>query len=272
LADGSSAKSTPSYTMGYSEEYLRSLKRRSADSNASHLLPYLKPGMSVLDFGCGPGAISVDLAAAIAPGELHGIDMTESQIEMARAAAAAGGHKNATFRVGDVTELPFEDGSFDVAHCHAVLMHVPDTSAVLAEVIRVLKPGGIISAREGISSDVIMFPPPQSPLANALASVIQANGGHPDMGKELKHEFIRAGFADIFASVTCVALSSTDEIAALHNTFRSDGGARVAAAYVKFGLGTQEDVDRELAYVDELNAHPGAFVAVPWGVAIARKP
>ena len=60
--------------------------------------------------------------------------MEESQVEMARAAAAAGGHDNATFHVGDVTDLPFEDNSFDVAHCHAVLIHVPDTQAVLAEV------------------------------------------------------------------------------------------------------------------------------------------
>ena len=44
--------------------------------------------------------------------------------------------------------LPFEDDSFDAAHCHAVLMHVLDTQAVLAEVKRILKPGGIISSRE----------------------------------------------------------------------------------------------------------------------------
>ena len=52
------------------------------------------------------------------------------------------------FMVGDVTDLPFDDNSFDVAHCHAVLMHVPDTSKTLAEVMRVLKPGGIIASRE----------------------------------------------------------------------------------------------------------------------------
>ena len=84
----------------------------------------------------------------MAPGELHGVDVEESQIGMARAAAKAGGHDNATFHIADVTDLPFEDNSFDVAHCHAVLMHVPDTQAALAEVRRVLKPGGIVSARE----------------------------------------------------------------------------------------------------------------------------
>ena len=79
------------------------------------------------------GTISVGLADAVDPGELHGIDMEESQIDLARAAAKAGGHDNATFHVGDATDLPFEYDYFDVAHCHAVLMHVPDTEAALAE-------------------------------------------------------------------------------------------------------------------------------------------
>ena len=126
MADQTSA--TSSYTMGYSEEFLQLLDRRSAKTHASYLLPHLEPGMRVLDFGCGPGTISVGLAMAVDPGELHGIDMEESQIGLARAAAEAGGHANATFHVGDVTDLPFEDGYFDAAHCHAVLMHVPDTA------------------------------------------------------------------------------------------------------------------------------------------------
>ena len=92
-----------------------------------HLLPHLKPGLRVLDLGCGPGSISVGLAKAIEPGELHGIDMEESQIAIARASAAAGGHSNATFHVGDAKNLPFEDGYFDAVHTHAVLMHIPET-------------------------------------------------------------------------------------------------------------------------------------------------
>ena len=81
---------TPSYTMGYSEEFRQLLDRRSAERNAKYLLTHLEPGHRVLDFGCGPGTISVGLAKAVEPGELHGIDMEESQIGLARAAAEAG--------------------------------------------------------------------------------------------------------------------------------------------------------------------------------------
>ncbi len=62
------------------------------------------------------------------------------------------------FHVGDVTALPFEDNFFDVAHCHAVLMHVPDRMATLAEVKRVLKPGGIIASREMFVSCSFLSP------------------------------------------------------------------------------------------------------------------
>ena len=98
---------TPSYTMGYSDEFAKLLDRRNSGINAAHLLPHLKPGLRVLDLGCGPGTISVGLAKVVEPGELHGIDMEESQIKIARAAATAGGHDNAVFRTGDATRLPF---------------------------------------------------------------------------------------------------------------------------------------------------------------------
>ena len=107
------APATPSYTMGYSEEFRQMLDQPSAETHASYLLPHLKPGHRVLDFGCGPGTISVGLARTVDPGEVHGIDMEESQIALARAAAEAGGHANATFHVGDVTKLPFEDNFYD---------------------------------------------------------------------------------------------------------------------------------------------------------------
>ena len=72
------------YMMGYSGEFQQLLRRRNAETNAAHLLPHLKPGLRLLDFGCGPGSITVGLANAVNPGEVHGIDKEESQINVAR--------------------------------------------------------------------------------------------------------------------------------------------------------------------------------------------
>ena len=144
----------------FSQGILETSRRHTAQSHARHLLPHLRPGQRVLDFGCGPGTISVGLARAVEPGELHGVDVKESQVDIARAIAGSRGQLNAVFHVGDVTDLPFEDGFFDVAHGHDILMRVPDTAAALAEVKRVLKPGGIIGCREMICGSHFAHPIP----------------------------------------------------------------------------------------------------------------
>ena len=262
------------YTMGYSEDFLQMLHRRSAQTHAAYLLPHLRPGMRLLDFGCGPGTISVGLARLVDPGELHGIDLEESQILMARAAAEAGGHTNATFHVGDVTALPFEDDSFDVAHCHAVLMHIPDTQAVLSEVKRVLKPGGIIASREMIGASSFMAPDfGNSDAWATFVQLIAANGGHPEMGKELKGELLEAGFTDIRASASFDFFGTHEDVAFFHAVatgwFFSD---EVIGAATKFGLATQEQFDAWRTATDEWRDHAESVGAIGFGEAIASKP
>ena len=263
------------YTMGYDENFQQLLRRRRAESHAAYLLPHLKPGHRVLDFGCGPGTISVGLARAIEPGELHGVDMEESQINVARAAAQAGGHTNATFHVGDVTALPFEDGFFDAAHCHAVLMHVPDTSKTLAEIKRVLKPGGIIGSREMFVSSSFLEPGAEETKGawTTFAGLLQGNGGHPQMGKELKNVFLEAGFVDIRASASFDYFSSQEDVAFLR-AFIDDWfySSRVIEAAVQFGLASREQFDEWRRQLDDWRDHPGAFGAIAFGEAIATKP
>ena len=193
-----------SYTLGYSDEFLQLLDRRSAQTHAARLLPHLKPGLRVLDFGCGPGTITVGLAQAVESGEIHGIDAEASQIELARSAAKAGGHANITFHVGDVTSMPFEDSFFDVAHCHAVLMHVPDTTAVLAEVKRVLKPGGIIASRKSVVPSCFLEPVENNLEEGCVtfSRLLAGNGGHAQMRKELKNLLVRAGFNNVNATAS----------------------------------------------------------------------
>ena len=265
----------PEYTMGYSPEFLQLLDRRNADTHANYLLARLEPGMRVLDFGCGPGTITVGLAAAARPGEVHGIDMEESQIEMARSAAAAGGHGNATFHVGNVYELPFEDNFFDVAHCHAVLMHVPDTDAALREVKRVLKPGGIIGSREMIAGSSFSDPAGEH-IPEAWATfgrLLTANGGHPEMGKELKRRLLEAGFIDIRASGSFDYFSSADDVAFLY-AFIMDWFfmPRVIAAATQYGLATHEQFDQWRAELDEWRETAGAVGGLAFGEAIGAKP
>ena len=273
MADQASA--THDYTMGYSEEFRQLLNRRSAETHAKHLLPHLKPGLRVLDFGCGPGTITVGLAKAVEPGEVHGVDMEESQIGLARSAAEAGGHANATFHVGSVLELPFEDNSFDAAHCHAVLMHVPDTRAALAEVKRVLRPGGIIASREMIVQSSFLEPGGEAIDEGwkMFSNLLAANGGHPKMGKEMKNIFLEAGFSDVRASGSFDFFGTSEDVAFLH-AFIVDWLflPEVMAAAIKYGLATQEQFDEVRQFIDQWKDHPGACGAFAFGEVVASKP
>ena len=266
---------TPDYTMGFSEELLQSLRRQTAEASAAYLLPHLRPGHRVLDFGCGPGTISVGLAKAVAPGELHGIDMEESQIELARSVAEAGGRDNATFHVGDVTDLPFEDGFFDVAHCRNVLMHVPDTAAVLAEVKRVLKPGGIIGCREMICASSFTHPDldVMGKSWDMFQDLVAADDGHPQMGKELKAHILDAGFANPRITASFDIYSAPEDVLFLFG-FASKWllSPEITEAAIKYGAATEDLRNAISVAYNRWKGHPGALCGVAFGEAVANKP
>src|SRR6185503_5237822 len=104
--------------------------------------------MRVLDVGCGPGTITLGLAQLVAPGEVVGIDLQPSLIERARALAATREQTNARFEIADVYGLPFADECFDAAFGNGVLMHLAEPVRALAQIRRVLRPGGIIGIRD----------------------------------------------------------------------------------------------------------------------------
>ena len=267
--------STPDYTMGFSQEYLEYPSRTRVETDATHLLPHLRPGLRVLDFGCGPGTISVGLAEAVAPGELHGVDMEESQIDLARAEAEARGLNNAIFHVGDVCALPFEDGFFDVAHGSSILTHIPEPQAALAEVKRVLKPGGIIACRETLCESSFLEPD-FGVLWRAwdlLEDVLKANDGHPQMGRELKGHLAEAGFGDIQARASLKSYSTPTDIDFLHRFIASWFlSPEMTEMAVKYGAATEELCAELRIASDNWKDHPAAFGGIAHGEAIAIKP
>ena len=273
IADHSSA--TPDYTMGFSEPILQVLRRFTAETHAAHLLPHLEPGHRVLDFGCGPGTVSVGLARAVEPGEMHGVDMEESQIDLARAVAHVGKHHNAIFHVGDVTDLPFEDGFFDAAHGHAILMYVPDTQAVLSEVKRVLKPGGIVSSRELIAESCFTHPDlgTNRKAWDMFEDLIESDEGHPQMGKDMKTHYIEAGFTDIRATASFDSYSDPEDIAFIYG-FANQWflSPETTEAAIKYGAASEKLVNEIRIGYDRWKDHPGAFCGAAYGELTARKP
>jgi SAM-dependent methyltransferase len=162
--------------------------------------------MSLLDVGCGPGTITVDLAPCVAPGPVTGIDASATVIAEAQANAAGSGVE---FAVGDLYALGFDDGRFDVVHAHQVLQHVPDPVGALREMRRVCAPDGIVAARDSDYAAFTWFPevPELDEWLALYRRIARRNGGEPDAGRRLASWARSAGFAEVqvSASVWCFA-------------------------------------------------------------------
>jgi len=199
------------YTHGHAASVLRSHTVRTVDNSAAYLAPYLRPGATVLDVGCGPGTITVDIAARVAPGRVRGIEPVPEPLEHARAHAA--GQAGVEFTLGDVYALDepdaTDDSGYDVVHAHQVLQHLTDPVAALREMLRVCRPDGVVGVRDADYAAMAWYP--ADPLFDRWLeiyhAVARANGAEPDAGRRLLPWARAAGAADIVptASVWCYA-------------------------------------------------------------------
>jgi ubiquinone/menaquinone biosynthesis C-methylase UbiE len=193
------------YTLGHEASTLASHAARTATSSAAYLLPHLEPGMDLLDVGCGPGTVTLDLAAVVAPGRVIGLENVEAPLLAAREAATARGDETTSFGVGDALALPFADDSFDVVHAHQVLQHLTDPVTALHEMRRVCRPGGWVAARDADYAAMSWYPelPELELWRGTYRAVAHANGAEPDAGRRMRAWAREAGMpqAQVSSSV-----------------------------------------------------------------------
>jgi len=116
----------------------------------------LREGEVVLDLGSG-GGIDVLLSAQRvgSTGFVYGLDMTDEMLELARRNAAAAGEANVEFRKGHIESIPLEDASVDVVISNCVINLSTDKATVLAEIARVLRPGGRMGVSDVVADDTL---------------------------------------------------------------------------------------------------------------------
>ena len=263
------------YTHGHAPATVRQHAQRTAEEAAAFLLPDLRPGMRLLDVGCGPGSITRGLAERVAPGQVIGLDLSRETLAAARDEAAARGLGNLRYEEGSVYQLPFPDASFDVVYAHQVLQHLREPADALREMLRVLRSGGLVAIRD-VDWGTVSYWPPDPWIDRFVETHFKTwyrNGGEPRMGRRLRALFNAAAVSDlqITAAVWCYATPA--ETAAWGDSYAerlltSPMGGRA----VEYGYASRSDLEAMAAAFKAWAIHPDAFWAFTQVAALARKP
>ena len=258
------------YTHGHHPSVLRSHTWRTVENSAAYLIPHLRPGVSVLDVGCGPGTITADLAERVAPGAVTGIDVAAVIIDQARRDNQL---DNLTFAVGDCYRLSFADDSFDIVHAHQVLQHLSDPVAALAEMRRVVEPGGVVAARDADYGGMFWYPRLDGldRWMTLYQAVARRNRAEPDAGRRLIAWARAAGFETITPSASTWCFATPEDRRWWGELWSQRvRQSALAAQAVDYGLADEAELAAVgRAWID-WSEHPDAWFAVVNGEVLLR--
>ena len=206
-----------------------------------------------VDVGCGPGFFAEKLRSAVDGAEVIGVDVDAAMVELATRRTA--GTEGLSFRLGTGQRLPLDDDSVDVAYARFLFQHLSHPGDVLAEMKRVVKPGGVVVVGDTDDGGLLVYPAPEGfgSFLEASARAQEARGGDRHIGRKLKGLFVAGGFEDVRAHAQTL---TSEEI----------GAKTLVAIAVGFKAGvlgppfaTVEDVTRVTQELDHLTHRPDFF-------------
>jgi ubiquinone/menaquinone biosynthesis C-methylase UbiE len=201
-------QATDIYALGRDPDESARLRRQSDELSpqTAELLHRigLLPGQSALDLGCGPSGIIDLLSAAVSPGgRVVGLDADPAHTAMASQYAGARGLTNVEVITADARHTDLPSDAFDLVHARTLLVTIPDPAEVIAEMVRLAKPGGWVASQEPDGEHALCYPP--LPAWDRLREVFRASfsrsGADLRIGRQLTELYRQAGLEEIGVAV-----------------------------------------------------------------------
>jgi SAM-dependent methyltransferase len=194
---------TSEYALGIDPQETARLRRQSEElrPEAAGLLDRigLRPGQTAVDLGCGPSGILDLLARAVAPGgKVVGVDADPGHVALARQLSASLGLANLRVMTADARRTGLESDAFDLVHARTLLVTIPQPALVVAEMVRLARPGGWIACQEpDVGTLCYPAPPEWDRLLDLFHASFVRSGADFQVGRRLTELYRAAGLTDV---------------------------------------------------------------------------
>jgi ubiquinone/menaquinone biosynthesis C-methylase UbiE len=232
----------------------------------------LGPGQAAIDLGCGPSGIIELLSERVSPGgRVVGLDGDPAHVAMARELARQHGLGNVAIVAADARRTGLPPGSFDLVHARTLLVSVPEPAEVLAEMVRLAKPGGWIASLEPDAEYSLCYPahPDWTRVSEIFHAAFSRNGADLLIGRRLTELYHQAGLHDIGVEARAGVYRAGDT----RRTVRPDLVRSMRPVILRLGLADERELDELDCTVREHLDDPRTLVMphlsfLAWG----RKP
>jgi SAM-dependent methyltransferase len=239
-------EATAVYALGAGPGEAARLRRQSAElrAEAAALLDRmaLRPGQAAIDLGCGPSGILDLLAEAVSPGgRVVGLDADPAHVTAARDFARSLRLGGVEVLAGDARHTGLPAGSFDLVHTRTLLVTVPSPADVVAEMVRLAKPGGWVASQEPDVEFSLCYPPLPAwdRLRSLFGAVFGRTGADFTIGRRVPSMFRAAGLVDVDATVSAASYPAGHT----RRTVIPDLVCSLHPVIVELGLAAQRELD-----------------------------
>jgi ubiquinone/menaquinone biosynthesis C-methylase UbiE len=263
------------YSLGTSPAERDRLRRQSRELREHSALLLGRVGVcqgwQAIDLGCGPSGILDLLAERVGPeGRVVGLDFEPANVALAREFAAEGGLANVEVIQGDAHRTGFPTASYDLVHARTLLINIPDPDAVVAEMVRLTRPGGWVAILEPDVGGSVCYPPHPAwdRLTQIFRSAQEVDGADRFIGRRLPELLRQAGLVAIGVEAKADIYPAENS----RRTIRADLLRSMRPKILAAGIATERELDEMDRAVREHLSDPDTVEVWPGSPDMCQDP